>query len=134
MTDHPTLESTAAVRIRAGEPGGAAAVAAFADLVCADDELLRVEFNAIIAANFPGAAEHGHPLEPDTTVIATTERVFPRRWPTPSDRRPGRGNATASRKLQARQRGPPTDLGRPSETRPAPDPRTSTARPRTGGD
>jgi hypothetical protein len=67
MTDHPTLEPTAAVRIRAGEPGGAAAVAAFADLVCADHELLRAEFDAIIAANFPGAAEHGHPLGPHTT-------------------------------------------------------------------
>jgi hypothetical protein len=114
MTDHPTLEPTAAMRIRAGEPGSAAAVAAFADLVCADHELLRAEFDAIIAANFPGAAEHGHPLGPDTTVIATTERVFPPRWPTPSDRHPGRGNATASQKLRARQRGPPTDPGRPS--------------------
>ena len=108
MTDHHTLEPAAAVRIRAGEPGVAAA---FADLVCADDELLHAEFDAIIAANFPGAAEHGHPLGPDTPVVVTTERVFPRRWPTPPGRRPGRGSATAVQKLRARQRGPPTRVG-----------------------
>lgn len=121
MTDHHTLEPIAAVRIRAGEPEGAAAVAAVADLVCADDELLRAEFDAIIAANFPGAAEHGHPLGPETTVMARTERVVPHRWPTPSDRRPGRASPTAAQKQRARQRGPPGDPGRPSRDRPSPD-------------
>jgi len=48
MTDHRTLEPTAAGRIRAGEPVAAAAFAALAELICAEDELLRTEFDAII--------------------------------------------------------------------------------------
>ena len=121
MTDHPTLEpTTAAVRIRAGEASGAAAApSAFADLVCADHELLHAEFDAIIAANFPGAAERGHRLGPDTTVVAVTERVSEHRCPAPSDRRPGRGRAGGVQGLRARQRAPPPDHLGPAVRDPA---------------
>ena len=118
MTDHHTLEPTAAVHVRAGEPGGATAVAAVADLVCADDELLRAEFDAIIAANFPGAAERRHPLRPDTTVMTTTEWVSARRWPTPPDRRPGRGNATAAKEAAGSTARTPARVGSREPDRP----------------
>ncbi|MFC7616286.1 hypothetical protein ACFQV2_25255 [Actinokineospora soli] len=38
--------------------------AQFADLVCADDNWLRAEFDAIVAANFgaPGGTRRGEPL------------------------------------------------------------------------
>ena len=58
MTEHPTLEPTDIVHLRAGEPSAAAdTTATFTDLVCADHELLRAEFDAIITANFPDAAD-----------------------------------------------------------------------------
>ena len=50
MTDHPTPERVAPDQ-RAATPSGADV--AFADLICADTGLLHVEFDAIIAANFP---------------------------------------------------------------------------------
>jgi hypothetical protein len=50
MTDHPTPER-AAPEHRVATPSGADV--AFADLIYADTELLHVEFDAIIAANFP---------------------------------------------------------------------------------
>ena len=130
MTDHPTLEPPppcASARVNQQAPRAAA----FADLVCADHELLHAEFDAIIAANFPGAAEHGHPCRPDTTVIATTERVSARRWPTPSDRRSGRGSAPPRRNCgldSADLR--PARVGRPRPGRPGKD---VDRRPRTGG-
>jgi hypothetical protein len=107
MTDHPTLEPPAAVRIRAGEPSGAAPAAAFVDVVCADHELLDAEFNAIIAANFPDAAGGGQRLRPGTAVATATRRVSARRMLASPLRRAIQGCAGAAHHLRARQRGPP---------------------------
>ena len=107
MTDHPTLEPTAAVRIRAGEPSGAAPVAAFVDVVCADHELLDAEFNAIIAANFPDAADGTQHRRPTRPVVPGTGRGAPRDAPTPSAHRAQRGGTASAQHPRARQRGPP---------------------------
>jgi hypothetical protein len=134
MTDHPALEPAAIVRIRAGEPSSAAtSTAAFADLICADHELLRAEFDAIIAANFPGAAERGQRLVPANTATTATGRVPPRRWPAPSARHPGRGRPTETQNLRARQRGPPSSQGPPVRDTRKPEARKSNAVRRTGG-
>ena len=114
MTDHPTLEPAAAVRVRAGEPSGAALATAFVDVVCADHELLHAEFDAIIAANFPDAAGRGQRRRPGTAVTTATRRVSSRRMPTGPVRHAVRGGAGAAQNLRARQRGPP----RPDSCRP----------------
>jgi hypothetical protein len=112
MTDHPTLQPTAAARVRAGEPPGAAPAAAFVDLVCADHELLHAEFDAIIAANFPDVACHGQRPASDA---ATTTRPRPaRRAPACPGRPAVQARAAVVQNLQARQRGPPgVTRGRP---------------------
>ena len=79
MTDHPPPER-AAPEQRAATPSGADV--AFADLICADTELLHAEFDAIIAANFPvGGGQPSRP-PPKQTRPAVADR--PRR----SARRP----------------------------------------------
>ena len=108
MTEHPTLEPTDIVHRRTGEPSAAAdTTATFTDLVCADHELLRAEFDAIIAANFPDAADgtqHRRPIRP---VVPGMGRGAPRDAPTPSAHRAQRGGTAGAQHPPARQRGPP---------------------------
>jgi hypothetical protein len=109
MTDHSTFEATGTARVPAGEPSGpAGSTAAFADLVCADRELLRAEFDSIVAANFSDAAERGQRLVPASRVTTATGRVPPRRRAAPSVRRSARGSTNKSQHLRARQRAPPS--------------------------
>ena len=114
MTEHPTLEPTATVRLCAGERANAAeptaeTTAAFVDLICADHELLRAEFDAIIAANHPDTAGDEDRLVPaDTTATATaTAPRPPRRCRTRSVARPWPDSCACAQNLRARQRGPP---------------------------
>jgi hypothetical protein len=111
MTDHPTPEPTAAVRVRAGEPSGAAPAAAFVDVVCADDELLYAEFDAIIAATFPNIAGHGQQLRPAPAVTTTTRPRPACPAPARPVRQAVRGRGGAAQTLRARQRGPPVHPG-----------------------
>jgi len=113
MTDHPTLEPPAAVRVRAGEPSGAAPAAAFVDVVCADHELLRAEFDAIIAANFPpDVADGPQPGVWTGPVVTGTDRGVRPPGPAPLSPRPGRHEGwPGPRDLQARERGPPRPGG-----------------------
>jgi hypothetical protein len=108
MTDHLTLEpTTALVRVRASEPSGAAAsTATFAGTPSADRELLHAEFDAIIAANFPDAAELGQRPAPATAV--TTEQAPPPRGPIASAPHRGRGSAIDPQSPWARERAPPS--------------------------
>lgn len=70
MTEHPTPGPTDTVHLHAGEPSAAAdTTAAFTNLVCADHELLRAEFDAIIAANFPDAADGTQRRRPTRPVV-----------------------------------------------------------------
>lgn len=95
-TGHPTDDTTAT----------------FVDLVCADRELLRAEFDSIIAANVPGSAGAGQRLVPaDGAPTATvTTATTP---PPPRHRlraRPG-GHLRRDRGLRAhhpRARSPPS--------------------------
>lgn len=108
MTDHPTLEATATVRVCAGEPSGAAPpAAAFVDLVCADHELLRAEFDTIIAANFPDVSGHGQRLRPAPAVATATRPGPARRVPARPARQAVQGRGGATQNMRARQRGPP---------------------------
>lgn len=109
MTDHPTLEPTAVVRVRAGDSSGAAPAAAFVDVVCADHELLRAEFDAIIAANFPDVTERGQRLQPATAVTTATRPMSPRRPPVGPIGHAVRDCACVAHILRARQRGPPAN-------------------------
>ncbi|HYH30525.1 MAG TPA: hypothetical protein VD903_09080 [Pseudonocardia sp.] len=109
MTDHSTFEATGTTRVRAGEASGpAGSTAAFADLVCADRELLRAEFDSIVAANFSDAAERGQRLVPASRVTTATGRVPPRRRAAPLVRRSARGSTNEPQHLRARQRAPPS--------------------------
>lgn len=114
MSEHPTLEPTALDRaaiahLRAGEPSGDADITAmFTDLVCADHELLRAEFDAIISANFPTDAAHPQRRDPAAPPAIATDRAVPRAGATPSPPAPGPvGGTGAPPRRWARQRGPP---------------------------
>ena len=135
MTEHPTLGPTDTVHLRADEPSAAADItaditvdipAAFTDLVCADHELLRAEFDAIITANFPDAAENAQRLDPTVPIATRTDRGTPRRWPTPPSQHPQRSGAAGAQHLPARQRGPPRPRRNTSTG--------TTTQPATGGD
>ena len=74
MTDHPTPErAVLGHRIVATTD----AAVAFADLTCADAELLHGEFDAIIAANFPAGSGQRTRLPPRRPRPAVADR--PRR-------------------------------------------------------
>ena len=91
--------------------------AAFADMVCADSQWLREEFDALIAASFGGPSAPPPPAPP---------RVPPRPGPPPPpSRRPAPGQAAtavpAAGPEHGRQRSPPAHLtGRPPGCRLSP--------------
>ena len=108
MTEHPTLGPTDTVHLRADEPSAAADIAAaFTDLVCADHELLRAEFDTIITANFPDAADGTQRRRPTRPVVPRTDRGVPSDAPIRSAHRAQRGGTAAAHYPRARQRGPP---------------------------
>lgn len=81
-----------------------------------DPELLRVEFDALIAANFPEAAESDAAESvayqpPRRRVTVATTAAEPIRPADPRDRRGDRDRRMGRRRGQewARQRGPPRD-------------------------
>ncbi|MHA6783499.1 hypothetical protein ACVGOW_21290 [Pseudonocardia saturnea] len=107
MIGHPTLGPAATVVVcSTGPADDAPATATFADLVCADPDLLRAEFDAIITANFPGPAEHPQRRDPAVTVATMAD-------PDPRPGRPvghgprGRGPAFPAPHPRPRERGPP---------------------------
>ncbi|WP_433295997.1 hypothetical protein ACQPZQ_14860 [Pseudonocardia sp. CA-142604] len=108
MSDHPTVEPAATVRLRADEWANAAEItAAFVDLICADHELLRAEFNAIIAANLPDAAGDQQRLAPARTVTTVTGPLPPHRRRALAAAHSRRDSCDRPQNLRARQRGPP---------------------------
>lgn len=80
--------------------------AGFIDLICADRELLRSEFDAIVTAGFAKAAEHLDPqLAPPRLRVATARfPTSPRRAAWMRAVKPPRG---PGRRADARQRSPP---------------------------
>ncbi len=84
--------------------------ARFADLVSADPQLLRAEFDAIVAANFPRAAGRTRRRPPVRPLPSTAERrdreVPPcRGWPPRCGREPEPARSAVDDR--ARQRSPP---------------------------
>jgi hypothetical protein len=80
----------------------------FVELLCADADLLRLEFDAIIAANFPptGTGQQ-HPSPPPRQPIPATGRLRPE-----GNRRPApavTGSPRRGRRVpEARERSPPS--------------------------
>mgnify|MGYP001187261299 CR=1 FL=1 len=108
MTDHPTVEPTATVRLDADERANAAeTTAAFVDLICADHELLRAEFNAIIAANLPDTAGDEQRLAPARRVTTATAPLPPHRGRALAAAHPRRDGRDRPQNLRAHQRSPP---------------------------
>jgi len=105
MTDQPTTELSST-----GTTGGPidAVIGKLADLACADRELLRAEFDAIIAANFPDTAGRRQRIPPRPTAAVPT--AFTRWPPNPSGAPdiPSWGDAGTVGRICARQRGPPS--------------------------
>jgi hypothetical protein len=80
------------------------------DAVCADPELLTLEFEAIMAANYPAVADQTKRRPPRTLLASATRQTRPVRPAHHTTRTPGRAahGATPKRHQRARQRGPPT--------------------------
>ncbi|GAA1294386.1 hypothetical protein GCM10009609_74610 [Pseudonocardia aurantiaca] len=105
MTEHPVLDRPTACPPPRDRP---AATAEFVDVVCADGELLRAEFDAIIAANFPPEAGQACEDPPRRPAPPLCDRAHPERSrSTGRGRRPDRTAIRAARRHRARQRGPP---------------------------
>jgi len=102
--------------------------AALAEVVCADPDLLALEFDALMAANYPEVADRPDPRPPRRTGRLLARRLPPRR-PSLSARRqsaPIADEQADEEHAWARQRGPPaaTPAGRPSTQEVMPGRRT----------
>jgi hypothetical protein len=106
MTDHPCLEYPAPAAAATPVP----VMGAWVELVCGYAGLLRVEFDAIIAANFPGGAGQRHRRPPLRRGYLLTDRP---RYRTPAAPTAGIGQPdrahvdTEELRERARQRSPP---------------------------
>jgi len=92
--------------------------AALAEVVCADPDLLALEFEALMAANYPHAADRPDPRSPRRTGRLLARRLPPTRPSLPAEREsvPFADEQADEEHARARQRGPPaaTPAGRPS--------------------
>jgi hypothetical protein len=81
----------------------------FAEIVCADPDLLALEFDALVAANYPGSADHpSH--RPPRRVARLLNRRLPFTWPRRpvwSEPRRFAAEQADGKCARARQRGPP---------------------------
>jgi hypothetical protein len=116
MSEHPPPSPPLVVAARADEPvlptEHMPACIRLAELVCADDALLRLEFDSIIAANFPaGAGQHSPPLAVNRAHQHPAGALAPR--PDTLASTAGVGSSQhVPRQVLARERSPP--LSRPS--------------------
>jgi hypothetical protein len=107
MSDLPALEDAARELL---DPAPADASPVFAELICADNELLWAEFEALMAANYPPSAARGRlrPNRPRRIDWApqASRRIFssrPESLPQLADRMVWADDGRA-----ARERGPPS--------------------------
>jgi len=100
-----------------GRTAASSPPAALAEVVCADPDLLALEFDALMAANFPDSADRPDSRPPRRTGLLA------RRLPPPRPSLPARRESAPladeradEEHAWARQRGPPaaTPAGRPS--------------------
>lgn len=74
MTDHrpPPIRRHPISARHWADPSPPTPAWAFTDVVCADPELLRIEFDAIIAANFPPPGNEPRSQHPPRPAVGTT--------------------------------------------------------------
>jgi hypothetical protein len=107
MTDHRT-PLRAAPHQRVATPSGADVT--FGDLICADPGLLHVEFDAIIAANFPvcGGQPSRRPPRQTRPAVADRPRRPARRQPATTAASPASSAPRGGTQMHLpRQRSPP---------------------------
>jgi hypothetical protein len=101
-----------------GCTGTSSPPADLAEVACADPDLLALEFDALMAANYPDFADRPDPRPPRRTARLLTRRLPPPRPSLPGRREPPRSADEQADEdpTWARQRGPPaaTPAGRPS--------------------
>jgi len=101
-----------------GATGTSSPPADLAEVVCADLDLLTLEFDALMAANYPDLADRPAPRPPRRTARLLTRRLPPTRPSFPGRREPPQfaDEQADEESAVARQRGPPvaTPAGRSS--------------------
>jgi hypothetical protein len=111
MSEHPPPSPPLVVAAPADDPilptEPMPACIRLAELVCADDALLRLEFDSIIATNFPASA--GQHFPPSAVHRANQHPAGAlARWPDPLPGTAGVGSALhVPRRVLARERSPP---------------------------
>ena len=89
--------------------------AELADLVCADPALLQIEFDSIMAANFPAGADALDPRPPRHPPSGATGYHAPPARPRRHAAAPGEPGGPGHPRPRPRQRGPPC----PAQTPPS---------------
>jgi hypothetical protein len=101
-----------------GCTGTSSSPADLAEVVCADPDLLALEFEVLMAANYPDFADRPDPRPPRPTARLLTRRLPPTRPSCPMRREPPpvADERADEERGWARQRGPPAarPAGRPS--------------------
>jgi hypothetical protein len=92
-----------------GAIGTSSRPADLAKVVSADPDLLALEFDALMAANYPDFADHPDPRPPRRTARLLTRRLPPTRPSLPVRREPPpfADEQPDDERTWARQRGPP---------------------------
>jgi hypothetical protein len=92
-----------------GRTGTSSPRADLAEVVCADPDLLALEFDALVAANFPDVADRPEPRPPRRTARLLTRRLppTPPSHPVRGERPPFADEHADDELARARQRGPP---------------------------
>jgi hypothetical protein len=93
----------------AGRTGTSSSPADFVEVVCGDPDLLELEFDALMAANYPDFAGRPDPRPPRRAARLLTRRLPPTRpflsvWREPP---PFAAEQADDERVRARQRGPP---------------------------
>ena len=106
------------VEYASGRTGTSSPPAGLAEVVCADPDLLALEFDALMAANYPDFADRPDLRPLRRTARLLTRRLRPRRPTLPVRREPApfADEQADEERAWARQRGPPpaAPAGRPS--------------------
>jgi hypothetical protein len=101
-----------------GRTGTSSPPTGLAEVVCADPDLLTLEFDALMAANYPDLADRPNPRPPRRTARLRARRLPPTRLSLPVRREPPpfADEQADEESAWARQRGPPvaTPAGRSS--------------------
>jgi hypothetical protein len=92
-----------------GRTGTSSPPADLVEVVCADLDLLALEFDALMAANYPDFADRPDPRPPRRTARLLTRRLPPTRpsFPVWREPPPFADEQADEERARARQRGPP---------------------------